>query len=79
MPTWTDSSAIKAHPMTWPERLDLLLAILAQVPWSWVMTGLIAGVVLGIIIVILAAIVTVSGDVRHRDVYYENHVEDNHT
>ena len=64
--------------MTWPERLDLFLAILTQVPWSWVMIGLIAGVVLGIIIVILAAIVTVSGDIHHRDVYYENYVGDDH-
>lgn len=64
--------------MTWPERLDLILAILAQVPWSWVIASMIAGVAFGVALVILAAVVVISSDARRRDAYYEDYVGGNH-
>jgi len=60
--------------MTWPERLNL---ILAQAPWPWVIASLIAGVILGMILVILAAVVVISDDPRRRDVYYEDYIGGN--
>lgn len=60
--------------MTWPEYLDLILATLAQAPWSWVLVGVIAGVILGMTLVILAAVMVMSGDAQCRDTYYEDHI-----
>jgi len=62
--------------MTWPERLDLMLAILASIPYRWLLTGVIIGMVLAATIVIAAVLVTGGDDPRRRDVYYENHIRE---
>ena len=64
--------------MTYSEYLDLILAALAQAPWGWVVASMIAGVALGVSLVILAAVVVTSGDTQYRDTYYEDYIGGNH-
>lgn len=62
--------------MTWPEYLDLLLTILAQTPHGRAAAGTLIGMIL-IAVVIMAATLTVADeDMRRRDVYYEDYVDD---
>lgn len=64
--------------MTWPERLDIILDILAQMPQGWVAVGAMVVVIL-IGVVIMAAIIAVANEDGHsRDIYYEDYVGSNH-
>ena len=64
--------------MTWPERLDLILDIIAQTPQGWIAVAAILGVIL-VLVIIIAAIVTVANeDARHRDIYCEDYIKGNH-
>ena len=64
--------------MTWPERLDLILDILAQTPHGWIAVGVTAGIILIPVIIIAAIIVVASDDARRSDAYYENYIEGSH-
>ena len=64
--------------MTWPERLDLILDILAQTPHGWIAVAATAGIILILVTVIAAVIVVASDDAQYRDVYYEDYVGGNH-
>lgn len=62
--------------MTWPEYLDLLLAILAQTPDGWVAVGAMISVVLTLVIIVAATLAVANEDMRRRDVYYEDYIRD---
>jgi len=62
--------------MTWPERLDLILDIIAQTPHGWIAVVATAGIILILVIIIAAIIAVANDDARHRDVYYEDYVDD---
>lgn len=62
--------------MTWPERLDLILAILAQVPYDWIFVGIVVGMALSAVLDVLAILIVAGDDPRRRDVYCEDHVDE---
>lgn len=43
--------------MNWPERIDIILNIVACVPWCWFAAGAICGVVVSAIVVGIAVVI----------------------
>jgi len=64
--------------MTWPERLDLILDILAQTPHGWIAVGAMLGVISVLVIIIAAIFAVANEDARHRDIYYEDYIKGSH-
>ena len=64
--------------MTWPEHLDLILAILAQTPAGWVAVIAMIGVILSLVIIVAAILAVANKDARRRDIYYEDYIRGNH-
>jgi len=64
--------------VTWPERLDLILDILARTPHGRIAVGAMLGVISVLVIIIAAIIAVANDDARHRDVYYEDYIGSSH-
>ena len=64
--------------MTYPEYLDLFLAILAQTPHGWATVGTMISVILSLVVIVLATLAVAAEDMRRRDVYYEDYIRGNH-